>query len=94
MSRSVNKVEGIFLARLLIVHLNGMTLDSDTALTLKFHVVKHLILHLLGTHCFSEFQQTVGKCTLPVVNMSYYAKVSYILHLIVNKGVKGMKENK
>ena len=58
-----------------------MALDGDTTLTLQVHIIKDLVLHLFGTHCFGELKQSIGKCALAMVDVSYYAKVSYILHV-------------
>ena len=57
MARGVNKIEHIMLATKVIVHLYGMTLDGDTALTLQVHIVEHLILRHVDS--LGELQQTV-----------------------------------
>ena len=67
MSWSVNQVENVFTSLgpcvvrcpIVILHLNGVALDGDTALTFKVHVVKHLPFgHLNG---LGELKQTVGQ---------------------------------
>ena len=88
MPRSVNKVQGEVLACVsrippcgdAVVHLDGVALDCDATLFLQFHVVKHLILHITLADGVCHLQQTVGQSTLTVVNMSYYAEITYILH--------------
>ena len=60
-SRSVYQVECIFLAVLGgVVHLYGVALDGDAALTLQIHVVQHLALRNL--YRMGTFQQAVGQC--------------------------------
>ena len=71
--RCINQVEHI-------VHLDGVTLDGDATLLLQFHVVEHLVLHIALADGVCHLQQAVGQRTLTVVNMSYYAEISYILH--------------
>jgi hypothetical protein len=57
-----------------------MTLDSNATLALQVHIVEDLILHILATHCFGEFKQSVGKSALAMIDMSYDAKVPDIFH--------------
>ena len=57
MSRGVNQVKYILLPVALILHLDGMTLNGNTALALKIHIVKHLSLRNLNG--VGTFQQTV-----------------------------------
>ena len=59
-SRSINKIQNICLAIMLVFHLYGMALDSNATLTLQIHVVKHLALSYLD--CLCTLQQSVGKC--------------------------------
>ena len=59
MSRSVNKVQNVFLALVLILHLDGVALDCDAALLLQVHVVKHLTLGDIDG--MSVLQQTVSQ---------------------------------
>ena len=61
MSRSVNEVEGIVGAVNLMLHLYGVALYGDAALTFQVHIVKHLRLHVLAGHRVGELQQTVGQ---------------------------------
>ncbi len=91
MSRCVDKIECIVLTIESVIHLYGMALDSDTTLTLQVHVVKHLVLHFLGTNGFGKFQQAVGKSTLAMIDVSYYTEVSNILHLLVYRKIIGVK---
>ena len=81
MSRSVNQVQGIFLAVLHVVHLDGVALDGDAALALQVHVVEHLGLHVLASHRVGDFKQSVGQCTLAVVDVRHNAEVAYCLHI-------------
>ena len=81
MPRRVNQVERKILAVQTIVHLNGVTLDGDTALALQVHVVEHLRLHVLARHGARVLEQTVGQRALAVVNVSHDAEVPYVFHL-------------
>ena len=78
MARSVNQIQDIFLAILLILHLDSVTFNCNTSLALQIHIVKHLTFsHLNG---FCALQQSIGKCRLTVINMCYYTEISDILH--------------
>jgi hypothetical protein len=80
-SRGVNKVESVYLAILgLILHLYSVTLDSNTLLALKVHIVKNLILHFTLIQRTCHLKQSVSKGTLAVVNVCNNAKISNILH--------------
>ena len=81
MTRSIYEIENILLPVFLIFHLDGMTLDGDTTLTLKVHVIKHLTFSNLNG--LGILQQTVGKSRLSVVYMSNDAEVPYILHYLL-----------
>lgn len=63
-----------------ILHLYGMTLDSDATFALEVHVVEHLCLHVLGGNGIGIFKQSVGQGRLAVVDMSYDAKIAYSFH--------------
>ena len=82
MSRSVYEVERVSLTIVNILHLYGVALDSDTALALQVHVVEHLRLHVLAHHSAGSFKKTVGKRTLAMVDMRYYAEISYFIHVL------------
>jgi hypothetical protein len=64
-----------------------MALDSYTPFSLKVHIVEHLRLQVFSGHCVGKFQQTVGERALAVVNVSDYAEIADIFHLlkIVNR---------
>ena len=51
MSRSVNKIQRIFLPILLIFHLYSMALDCYTTLFLQIHIIEHLTLGNLNSLC-------------------------------------------
>ncbi len=80
MPRSVDKIQHIILAVETIVHLYGVTLDSNAALSLQIHIVKHLGLEILAGHGVGKLEQTVGKRALAVVNVRYDAEIADILH--------------
>ena len=80
MSRSVNKVQYVFLAILHILHLDGVALDGDAALALQVHIVKHLILEFTVVYGFGILEKTVGQRALSVVDMRYDAEISNVFH--------------
>ncbi len=56
MAGSVDKVENVFLAiAVVVVHLNGMALDSNAPLTLQLHVIENLVLHIALGECVGHF---------------------------------------
>ena len=59
MSRSVNKVQDVFLSLILVLHLDGMALDGDAAFLLQIHVVKHLAFS--DIYGMSVLQQAVSQ---------------------------------
>ena len=59
MSRSVNKVQDILLPLILVLHLDGVALDSYAALLLQVHVIEHLTLSNVYGMCI--FKQTVSQ---------------------------------
>ena len=63
-----------------ILHLDGVTLDGDSALFLQIHVVKYLVLHLPSIHCARQLQHAIRQRTFPVVNMRNYTEISYLVH--------------
>ena len=83
MSRGVNQVERVFAAVLHVVHLDGMALDGDAALSFQIHVVEHLGLHVLASHSVGELEQSVGERALAVVDVRHDAEVAYCLHFVV-----------
>ena len=98
MSGSVNEVEDILCAVKLIIHLNGMALDSDSAFAFKVHIVENLGFHVFLADGMSVFEQTVGKGRFAVVNMCNDAEVANIFHLCINflqnYEKKGKKQNR
>ena len=82
MTRGVYKVECVGLAAVLILHLDGVALDGDTALFFQVHVVEHLTLcNLNGARAL---KQAVGKGALAVVNMGYDAEIAYFFQVGVD----------
>ena len=57
-----------------------MALDRDSLLLLQIHVVKNLIFHIAVGKSLRKLEQTVGKSTLAVVDMSDYAEIAYMFH--------------
>ncbi len=56
-----------------------MTLDSDTPFPLKVHIVKYLTFCNLGG--MSIFQEPVGQCAFPMVDMGYDTEIPDMLHI-------------
>lgn len=80
MPRSVDKIQNIICAVYTVLHLYGVALDCYATLPLEIHVVKHLCLHVLRSHCACIFEQSVGQSTFAVVDMSYDTEIAYIFH--------------
>ena len=80
MPRSVNEIEGISSIILAVIHLNGVTLYGNAALSFEIHIVKKLILAFTVTYRLSSVQKPVGQGALTMVNMGDDAKVPDILH--------------
>ena len=59
-SRSVNEVEDVVLALVLIFHLDSVALDGNASLSLQLHVIEHLPFSNLNG--ISKLQQTVCQC--------------------------------
>ena len=59
MSRCVNQIKDKRLSPMFILHLDGVALDSNAALALQFHVIKHLPFGNLDG--VGVLQHTVGK---------------------------------
>ena len=80
MARSIDKVEGIFLALVVVFHLDGVALDGDAALALKVHVVEHLVDEFFVVERMGQFQKPIGQGLFAVVDMRYNAKISDVFH--------------
>ena len=62
MSRSVYEIEYVLLSIAGIVHdSDTLSLDGDSTLSLKVHVVENLILHLPAGQCSGLLYDPVGK---------------------------------
>ena len=81
MPRSVDQVKDIFLTFINIFHLDGVALDGDSFLPLQIHVVQHLRLHIPGRQSLCQFDKPVGKCALPMVDVSDDAEIPDMLHI-------------
>ena len=85
MSGGVDKVENVFFTvGSRVIYADGTSLDRDSALTLKVHVVKELFFHVPFRHTVGKFKDTVGKGGLAVVYVSDNRKISYMLLLFVS----------
>ena len=80
MARSVNKIKGVLLTLIHIIHLDCVTLDGNSLLFLKVHRVKDLILHITRIESVCHFQHSICKRTLTVVDVRDDAKISCFLH--------------
>ena len=76
--RSVYQVQRIALP----LHLNSVALNRDATLFFQIHVVQHLVLHLTWVHRMRILQHPISQRRFAVVDMSYDAKIAYILHLV------------
>ena len=87
MPRRIDEIENIFLAVLrLIDNTNRLCLDRDAALTLKFHIIQYLRLHLPVCKETCHLNDTVCESRFPVVNMGNNTKITdftliYLCHL-------------
>jgi hypothetical protein len=57
-----------------------MTFNGNSALPLKVHIIQELVLHLPHCNGMSVLQHPVGQRAFSVVNVCYYAKISYSIH--------------
>ncbi len=79
-TRSIDKIELIFLALVKIVHLDSVALDCDALFFLQIHIIKDLIFHLSFSQGAGQFQKTVGQSTLAVIDVSDDTEIPYVLH--------------
>ena len=77
----INQIEYVVLTIELVVHLDGVALNGDPALALEIHIIEYLLLKILPRDGLCRLQQAVSQGTLPMVDMGYNAKVTYMLHL-------------
>ena len=82
MPRSVDQIQIVMLAILIVIHLDGVALDRNAPFAFQIHVVEHLSLHVLGVYRARAFQQSVGKRALAMVDMCDDAEIAYILHCL------------
>ena len=79
-ARGVDKVQGIDLTLILILHLDSVALDGDAALTLEIHVVEHLVNEFLLADGLGEFKKTIGQGRFAMVDMGDNAEIPDVLH--------------
>ena len=80
MAGSIDEVQGISIPFVGVFHLDGVALDGDAAFAFKVHVVKDLVDKFFVVKRVGQFQKAVGQGRFAVVDMSYDAKISYVLH--------------
>ena len=88
MPRSINQVERKFGFPILTgspFHLYSMTLNGNTPFTLKIHIIKDLILHVLLFDSIGNLKHAVSKCTFAVIDVRNDAKIPYLIHNRVQK---------
>lgn len=78
MPRSINQVERIAL----VLHLDSMAFDSDTAFFLQVHIVQNLVLHIAFVHRACYLQHTIRQRTFAVVDVCNDAKIPYLIHYL------------
>ena len=66
----------------MVHHPNGLHLDGNTALALKFHGVEHLVAHLARFDGMGYLQHPVRQSGFAMVNVGYDAEISDVFHLI------------
>ena len=75
-SRSVDKVEHVFLALIIIKHSASLQFYGNAPFALDIHVVEELFFHIPVRHGIGAFDKTVGESALAVVDVGYYAKIA------------------
>ena len=77
MSRRVDQVENVLLTiGRRVVHPGGLELDRDPPLSLQFHVVEELLLHVPIGHRARVLQQAISQRRLAVVDVGNDAEVA------------------
>ena len=94
-TRSVDEVEDIFAGGcrladaqrviyvawlIVVVHLDGVALDSDATFALQIHIVENLRLHVTLGHSLRALQQTICQSGFAVVNVCDDTEVADIFH--------------
>ena len=90
MAGRIDQVQDVLVAILrFVIKPDGVSFDRNAALTLKIHIVEHLILHVASTDRASQFEQSIGKRRLTVIDMRNDRKIANAggVHLVVNVGV-------
>ena len=85
MAGSVDQIERVLLSFILIVHLDGVTLNGNTTFPLQIHIVQQLVLHVTIGHSSGKLQQPVSQCALTVIDVCNDAEVPYSLHSLKKK---------
>ena len=80
MTRSIDEVELVLLAAALVHHLNRVAFDCDALLLLEVHIVKDLVFHISLRERTGKLEKPVGQRALAVVDVGYYAEITYVLH--------------
>ena len=66
--------------RMVIIHLDGVTLDGNTAFPLEIHIIELLVHFLSFTYGLRVIKQSVREGTLTVVNVGNNAEIADVLH--------------
>ena len=83
MTGSVDQIKYVLLPVLRLVdYTHTLRLDGYAPLTLKVHIIKHLILHLTFSQGSCLLYDPVGKSRLTVVNVRDYTKIPYLTLII------------
>ena len=75
MSRSVDQIEFIRLAFVLIIDGHSPGLDGNPTIPFDVEVIKDLFLELSFSDCTAFQKQLIGQSTLPVVDVGDNGKV-------------------
>ena len=80
MSGSIDQIHAVSIAVVcFVMQANTFRFDGDAALAFQIHRVEHLLGHLARRKRAGEFEQTIGKRGLAVINVGDDAEISYEL---------------
>lgn len=89
MAWSINEIKSIRLSvRMLIVHLNSVTLYSYPPFSFNIHVIKRLILHVSFGYRLCSLQQPIRKRAFPMINVRDDTEISDLLHRRKYTGIR------
>jgi len=82
MSGGINHIKAIvFAVSGMINHTDTLGLDGNAAFPLDVHIVQHLLLHFSIGKCPCFFYNSIGQCTLAMINVRYNTKIPNVILL-------------